>query len=116
MRSADPDLQALGFQRDPGDETFNLLKTKGYRLEHNFGHGKEKLSALLATMNLLAFALHSLCEILESLWIKARETLGARRRFFEHLRTITSYFVFPTSQTRIRSFITGQAPPARAGP
>ena len=37
------------------NETFNTLKTKGYtlktkgyNLEHNFGHGKEHLSALLA--------------------------------------------------------------------
>jgi hypothetical protein len=28
-------------------------QTKGYHLEHNFGHGKKHLSSLLATMNLL---------------------------------------------------------------
>ena len=32
------------------NETNNVLKTKGYHLEHNFGHGKENLCALLATM------------------------------------------------------------------
>ena len=27
------------------NETFNVLKTNGHHLEHNFGHGKENLSA-----------------------------------------------------------------------
>ena len=36
------------------NETFNVLKNNGYHLEHNFGHGKENLSALLATLNLFA--------------------------------------------------------------
>lgn len=31
--------------------TFNLLKTKGYNLEHNFGHGKHHLAAILAALN-----------------------------------------------------------------
>ena len=41
------------------NEHHNTLKTKGYHLEHNFGHGKEHLSSLLATMNLLAFLFHT---------------------------------------------------------
>ncbi len=98
------------------NETFNVLKNNGYHLEHNFGHGKENLAALLATMNLLAFACHGFCEILEALWGKACEALGARQRFFEHLRTITCYLVFPTWQALIRTLTTGQPPPARASP
>jgi hypothetical protein len=35
--------------------SFNVLKTKGYNLEHNFGHGKDNLAAVLVTLNLLAF-------------------------------------------------------------
>ena len=34
------------------NENNNTLKTKGYHLTHNFGHGKENLSAVLATLNL----------------------------------------------------------------
>jgi hypothetical protein len=37
------------------NESFNTLKTKGHNLEHNFGHGKKHLSAILAILNLLAF-------------------------------------------------------------
>jgi hypothetical protein len=38
------------------NEAFNVLKTKGYNLEHNFGHGKQNLSTVLVMLNLLAFA------------------------------------------------------------
>jgi hypothetical protein len=46
-------------------------KTKGYNLEHNFGHGQHHLSAVLATLNLLAFAFHTTAELLDKLWRKA---------------------------------------------
>ena len=38
------------------NENNNVLKSKGYHLEHNFGHGVEHLSELLVTLNLLAFS------------------------------------------------------------
>ncbi len=49
-----------------------MLRNHGDDLEHNFGHGEENLAALLATMNLLAFACHGLCDILEAAWENAR--------------------------------------------
>ncbi len=53
------------------NETFNVLKTGGYHLEHNFGHGQQHLSAVLVTLNLLAFALHTVCELAEGTWKRA---------------------------------------------
>jgi hypothetical protein len=41
------------------NENNNTLKTKGYNFEHNFGHGKQHLSNLFATMILLAFLVHT---------------------------------------------------------
>ena len=41
------------------NETFNVLKTNGYNLEHSFGHGKQTLASVLLTLNLLAFAFHT---------------------------------------------------------
>ena len=41
------------------NETFNVLKNKGYNLEHNFGHGKETLASVLVTLNLLAYNFHT---------------------------------------------------------
>ena len=50
---------------------------------------------MLVALNLLAFALHTACELAEDLWQRARQRLGTRYRLFEHLRTITEYRVFP---------------------
>lgn len=77
------------------NETFNVLKTGGYNLEHNFGHGKQTLSNLLVTLNLLAFAFHTVARLCVLAWRDALAARGATYRFFEHLRTITAYIVFP---------------------
>jgi hypothetical protein len=37
------------------NENNNTLKTKGYHFEHNYGHGQQHLSAVLATLILLAY-------------------------------------------------------------
>lgn len=71
-----------------------MLKTSGYNLEHNFGHGKETLASVRVTLNLLALACHTAAELAMLAWRDAIAARGARYRFFEHLRTITIYVVF----------------------
>jgi hypothetical protein len=93
------------------NESFNTLKTKGYNLEHNFGHGRQNLSALMATMNLIAFAMHTVADLVDAAWAAARAAVGTRRRFFEDLRSITAYLVFPTWEALIRTLCTGTPPP-----
>ena len=44
------------------NENTNVLKTKGYHLEHNFGHGKQYLSAFMLSLNLLALLFHTVLE------------------------------------------------------
>ena len=93
------------------NETFNVLKHRGYHLEHNFGHGKKTLASVLVALNLLAFALHGACDLIETLWQRARQRLGSRIRMFEHLRTITCYRVFPSWTALMTLLATGSAPP-----
>ncbi len=93
------------------NESFNVLKSNGYHLEHNFGHGKQNLAMVFAAMNLLAFAMHTVCDCLEQIWIEARTAKRARKRFFEHIRTITAYLVFPDWQTLMQSLIDSKPPP-----
>jgi hypothetical protein len=50
------------------NETFNVLKTDGYNLEHNFGHGTDSLASILVTLNLLAFAFHSAAYLAVLTW------------------------------------------------
>lgn len=76
------------------NETFNVLKSNGYHLEHNFGHGKKTLATVFVTLNLLAFAFHTVAQLCVLAWRNAMAASGARYRFFEHLRTITAYIVF----------------------
>ncbi len=93
------------------NESFNILKNNGYHLEHNFGHGKQNLAMLFAAMNLLAFAMHTVCDCLEDLWGEAREAKRARKHFFEHIRTITAYLVFPDWRTLMTTLINSKPPP-----
>jgi hypothetical protein len=76
------------------NENNNTLKTKGYHLEHNFGHGKQHLASLLATFNLLAFLLHTLLELLDAKYRLLRQTLVTRKTFFDDLRALTRYICF----------------------
>jgi Transposase DDE domain len=85
------------------NETFNVLKTNGYNLEHNFGHGKETLASVLVTLNLLAFAFHTAARLAVLAWHEAVIARGATYRFFEHLRTVTVYVVFETWDHLLRS-------------
>jgi hypothetical protein len=95
------------------NESFNVLKNNGYHLEHNFGHGRSTLSALLVTFNLLAFSMHNVCDALETLWQQARKARGPRNRFFLHLWLITIYHVFTTWNSMMETIMTGRPPPPR---
>lgn len=76
------------------NEHNNTLKTKGYNLEHNFGHGKEHLSNLLLTMNLLAFLFHTVLQIFDKRYAVLRKALGRRKAFFNDIRALTRYWCF----------------------
>lgn len=90
------------------NENNNVLKTKGYHLEHNFGHGKEHLSTLLLTMNLLAFAFHTLLEVTDPSYKLVRTAVGARRKFFQHLEALTAYWYFQTWDLLMDFMMRGQ--------
>ena len=83
------------FHRSTHHENNNVLKTKGYYLEHQgifskclVGHGSENLTSLLVTMNLLAFLFHTVLDIVDVPYQLLRKELGARKLFFHSLRTL----------------------------
>jgi hypothetical protein len=76
------------------NENNNVLKTKGYHLEHNYGHGQAYLSSFLLTLNLLAFLFHTVFELADSKYQRLREALAARRTFFNDIRALTRYWLF----------------------
>lgn len=93
------------------NESFNVVKTKGYNIEHNFGHGKQNLAAVLATLNLLAFAIHTVCDSAEATWRSARQKLATRRQFFNNLTAITTYVIFPSWQVLLQTLAFERPPP-----
>jgi len=76
------------------NENNNVLKTKGYHLEHNFGHGQQYLASFLLTLNLLAFLFHTVLELVDAQYRLLRQALGPRRTFFNDIKTLTRYLYF----------------------
>ena len=63
------------------NENNNVLKTQGYHLEHNFGHGKQYLSATLLSLNLLAFLFHTVLAWSDEQYALLRKCWRAARHF-----------------------------------
>jgi hypothetical protein len=89
------------------NENNNTLKTKGYHLEHNFGHGKNHLSQTLATLNILAFLFHTLMELCDGRYRLLRKTLPRRDMFFDDIRALTRYFCFDDWDHLMKTMLQG---------
>ncbi len=88
------------------NEDINTLKTNGYNLEHNFGHGSEHLCETLATLNILAFLLHTILDLYDRRYRLLRTTRGRRTRFFQELGTVACYWYHDSWQEQMRFMIT----------
>jgi hypothetical protein len=76
------------------NENNNVLKTKGYHLDHNFGHGDKFLSNTLLTLNLVAFLAHTFLEFVDKKYKAVRSVLSVRKTFFNDLKALTKYLFF----------------------
>lgn len=76
------------------NEGHNVLTTRGYHIKHNFGHGQANLAMVMFTLNLLAFFLHTYLHLVDTTYKKIRAELGARRTFFEDVRSLMRYLIF----------------------
>lgn len=93
------------------NENNNTLKTQGYHLEHNFGHGKKYLSMLFATMNILAFLFHTMLEFMNNKYKLLRKVIGARVRLFNDIRTLLSYHCYKSFNSLLDFMIEGLKKP-----
>jgi len=89
------------------NENNNTLKTKGYHLEHNFGHGKKHLASLLAAMNILAFLYHTFLDFTDAHYRLIRAALPSRKTFFDDLRALTRYLLFANWDTLMHFMMRG---------
>jgi len=63
-------------------------------LEHNFGHGEQFLSAVLVSLNLLAFLFHTIFDLVDAKYQLLRRALATRKTFFDDIRALTRYLLF----------------------
>jgi hypothetical protein len=94
------------------NENHNVLKTKGYHLEHNFGHGQHHLAACLLTLNLLAFLFHTVLHLADESYQQIRDKRGTRKGFFQDILALTKYLWFESWQ-HLLEFMLSDSPPAR---
>jgi hypothetical protein len=95
------------------NENNNTLKTKGYHFEHNFGHGRQHLSSLLASMMLLAYLMHTVLDLLDERYRAVRAQLPSRITFFEHLRALAQYLPFESWDELFDFMLEGLKPAPR---
>src|SRR2546428_2469337 len=89
------------------NENNNVLKTKGYHVEHNFGHGQQSLSAVMCSLNLLAFLFHTVLEWSDDKYALLRRVLARRQTFFNDIRALTRYIVFDSWEHLIDFMLQG---------
>jgi hypothetical protein len=65
---------------------------------------------VLATLNLLAFACHTACDLADRAWKPARRELVTRQGFFHALRTLTSSLVFPSWENLLETMAFSRPP------
>ena len=64
----------------------NVLKCRGYNLEHNFGHGQAHAADIYCLLNILGFLYHSIQDAIDEEYQAARKSFGRRDGFFWGLR------------------------------
>lgn len=89
------------------NENNNILKNRGYHLNHNFGHGKKYLSQVLLTLNILAFLFHTVLEMVDQNYKLLRSELPTRKTFFDDIRALTRYIYFQNWKSLLVFMIKG---------
>jgi hypothetical protein len=92
------------------NETFNTLKTQGYELEHNYGHGQQHLATVFALLTLLAFLVDQAQELGCRLFQAARAHFHSRTSLWERLRALFTGFYIADWKTLWEAIATGHAP------
>jgi len=89
------------------NETFNTLKNQGYHFEHNFGHGKNNLSVVFATLMMLAFSVDQIqqaaCPLFQAAWRECK----SKRVLWQKMRAYFFSLPFYTMTEILRAIVHG---------
>ncbi len=80
------------------NETFNTLKNQGYHFEHNYGHGTQHLSVVLALLMMLAFLVDQTQQLCCALFRAVEKKWGSKRGLWERLRAL--FFAYALTSMR----------------
>jgi hypothetical protein len=89
------------------NETLNTLKNQGYNLGHNYGLGKENLSAVFTILMMLAFLIDQVqqmsCWLFQEAWKKAE----SKRYLWERIRSFFIDYRVDSMETILRAIAHG---------
>jgi hypothetical protein len=89
------------------NETFNTLKNQGYHYDHNFGHGENQLSVVLALLMMLAFLVDQTqqlrCALFQAAWAKT----GPKKQLWEEMRNLFHAFTLATLAELYEALVRG---------
>jgi hypothetical protein len=92
------------------NETFNTLKNQGYHLEHNYGHGEQNLSVVLALLMMLAFLVDQVQQLCCPLFQAAWHKMKTKRHLWEEIRHHFRLLVFGSMAELLTALIRGIVP------
>jgi len=91
------------------NETFNTLKNQGYHLEHNYGHGEQNLSVVLALLMMLAFLVDQVqqlcCPQFQAAWLKMK----TKCHLWEQIRNYFHMLAFDSMAELLTALVRGIA-------
>ena len=89
------------------NETFHTLQNQGYHCEHNYGHGVQHLSVMVAMLMMLAFLVDQTqqlwCALFRAVWTK----LGSKRLLWERMRALFYDYAFMSMRQLCEALLSG---------
>ncbi len=95
------------------NETFNTLKNQGYQFEHNFGHGHQNLSVVLAMLMMLAFLVDQTQQLCCPQFAAAWKKCISKRALWERVREIFHQFEVTSMQAIYEAVLSTRKPPLK---
>ena len=89
------------------NETFNTLKNQGYNLEHNYGHGSQNLSVVLAMLMMLAFLVDQVQQRCCPVFQAAADKYRTKCYLWEQIRHLFEAFLFVSMTELLMAIVRG---------
>jgi hypothetical protein len=97
------------------NETFNTLKNQGYQFEHNFGHGDQNLSVVMAHLMMLAFSIDQVQQACNPLFAAAWAKAGPKTGLWDQVRHLFASFVVSSMREVYEAIASGFERPRLRG-